>query len=139
MRKIESKTFIAFQMKFTGNKYEEISKQTGYSLHTLKKYFSKEGRWHKKYWEWSSEQSSEMIKEANRILTRNAINAAKVVVSCLAYMPTKPRIALKAAWSILDRVGIRKHSEIASGSFRQDPAEEIMQAVERYETKNTGG
>jgi hypothetical protein len=138
MRKIESKTFIAFKMKFTGNKYEEISKQTGYSLHTLKKYFSKDGRWYKKYWEWSTEQSNEMIGEANRILKRNAKNAATVVVHCLGYMSTKPRIALKAAWSILDRVGIGKQDEIASDSFKRDPAEEMVRALEQYGAKKTG-
>lgn len=133
MRKIEYKTFVAFEMKFTGKQYEEISKQTGYSLHTLKKYFSKDGRWHNKYCEWSTEQSSEMVNEASRILKRNAINAAKVDVYCLGYLSTKPRIALKAACAILDRVGITKHSETAPASFKQDPAEEMMQALERYQ------
>lgn len=121
MRKIEHKTFVAFEMKFMGKQYEEISKQAGYSLHTLKKYFSKNGKWHKKYWEWSTEQSGEMMKEANRILKRNAKNAATVVVHCLGYMSTKPRIALKAAWSILDRIGIGKQGEpqILSKRIRQ--------------------
>ena len=133
MEKIEFKTFIAFQMKFTGKKYEEISEQTGYSLHTLKKYFSKDGKWHKKYWEWNTEQSNEMMKEANRLLTRNAMNAAKVIIYCLGYMSTKPRIALKAACAILDRVGITRHSETVLDSFKQDPAEEMMQALEQYQ------
>lgn len=137
MRKIEYKTFVAFEMKFKGKQYEEISEQTGYSLHTLKKYFSKDGKWHKKYWEWSTEQSSEMMKEANRILKHNAINASKAVIYCLGYVSTKPRIALKAACAILDRVGITRHSETASDSFEMDSAEEMMQTLEQYK-RNQG-
>lgn len=91
----------AIELKYNGDKYENIAKAVGVALPTVKDWFSAGGKLKNYYIAYEAEQSELSKKEAQRVVTKNVHKAAKALVDLLG--SENENIKFRAAEAILDR------------------------------------
>jgi hypothetical protein len=137
--RISKRILKVFQARYEGKKYEDISKETGYSLNTLYKYFQKNGRWYIPYIEFEKDLNDEVIRVAKEMHRKGAIDATKINLAALSFIKSDPRIALDAAHDILDRAGLKPAQDITLKDESENVAEEMLTEIEKHEAKKKDG
>src|SRR3990167_3844591 len=99
--RINRRILSVFQGKYEAKKYEDIAKETGYSIKTLYTNFKKTGKWYQPYLDYEKELNDEIIRAAKEMHRKGALDASKVNLAALAYIQSYPKIALAAAHDIL--------------------------------------
>jgi len=115
---------MAFQMKFRGSTYEQISQATGYSVQYLENVFWRGGKWSDEYISWRTYQleiinerfldmfiaqatdaNQQIVNIARGVLTIRKLNPDGT--EAIKEVPLKGSEVLKAAQDILDRAGFK--------------------------------
>ena len=122
-KNIENK-LTAFEMRFKGHNYEEISTVTKFTVYTLQSYFYKNGDWYDEYQEWSKARIDDINDRMTKMFVAQAVEANQMIVN-LAHghctvqvtgpdgkkhrvpMDIKDSTVLRAAQDILDRAGYK--------------------------------
>lgn len=91
----------SIELKYNGERYENIAKAVGVALPTIKDWFSTGGKLRRYYLGYEAEQSELSKKKAQRVVTRNVHNAAKTLVNLLG--SENENIKFRAAEAILER------------------------------------
>ncbi|MFZ5437469.1 MAG: hypothetical protein ACOZAK_00200 [Patescibacteria group bacterium] len=133
MKFTTQKMLTCFQMKMNGATYEEIARATNYSVFSLRKYFSKQGRWRASYESWANETIEQTTQDLQLMLKNQTVKAFEVMVSILNNADKNPGLALKAAQDILNRSGIT--IDPATKDTATDAAEQIMLDMEAFKSR----
>lgn len=132
-----AKKLLAFRLRLQGYSYKTIAEKTGWSEFTLRKYFSRKGKWFHEYKQWSTTELEQIHDDMHTMLVSQAMSAAKKIAGMLE--SDKPSIALRAAQDILDRAGFQKNSGgFQSGEDAVDYAEEIIMKIEAHKASKNG-
>jgi hypothetical protein len=122
-------------MKFEGKKYKEIAKITGYSIHSLRKYFSQKGKWSSEYYEWLQVYKDCYLNHLqNRFIAQSEDSFSAIIE--LSKNAHSPNLQFQASKYILDQAGFHKHSRsITSQESSEDPTEAIFQRLEEIKLR----
>lgn len=122
-KNIENK-LLAFDMRFKGHNYAEISAATKFTVYTLQSYFYKNGDWYEEYQSWSKDRIDDINDQMTKMFVAQAVEANQMIVN-LAHgyctiqvegpdgkkhrvpMDVKDSTTLRAAQDILDRAGYK--------------------------------
>ena len=107
-----------FELKYSGKKYEDICKEVGMGLATIKDWFKKGGTHVELYSSYIAEQNDMRREEARRIIRQNINNAAKVLAKSL--LSNDEKIALKASIEMLNRELGQPRQEIDLGRTSEE-------------------
>lgn len=133
--RISKRILSVFQAKYEGKKYDDIAKETRYSVNTLYKNLQKSGKWYLPYLDYEKELNDEAVRKAKEILRKEASTAATIMVAALAFIKSDPRLAVDAAKDTLDRVGLKPAQDVNVKGQAEDVAEEMLTALEGKKTK----
>jgi len=117
----ELKKLKAFELKFTGVKYEEISRQLDCPVSTLTTYFSRD--WKDDYLLYSRQRLIEIRQDSSQRLSKLANKAISVIEKQLDH--NNPNISYRAARDILDRFVGRIQSKDINEDY--DPIHSILE------------
>lgn len=130
-QKLNGKKQIAFEMKFDGDTYQNISEKTGYSHSWIKKCFSREGKWYDHYTHWEQERIDEIEREGRARIKKRISEAITVQETMLTMLNSHPKEAARAARDLLDRAGLKAPEKIEVS----DPEDHAERITEYFENK----
>src|SRR3990172_5769881 len=131
--RISKRILNVFQAKYESKKYEDIAKETGYSIKTLYSNFKKAGKWYLPYLNYEKELNDETVRKAKEVLRKDGTTAATIMVAALSYIKSDPRLAVEAAKDVLDRIGLKPAQDINLKDESENVAEEMMTEIEKHE------
>lgn len=133
--KLNGKKQMAFELKFDGETYQNISQKTGYSESWIKKCFAREGKWYDHYEHWEAGRIADIEKEGRARIKKRIAEALTVQETMLTLIRTNPKEAARAARDLLDRAGLKAPEKIEV-SDPEDHAERITEWFENRKQNN---
>lgn len=143
----EGKKLKAFELRFNGNTYAEIEKQTSYTVFYLQKKFYKGGDWYNDYLQWSTARLEDINQQMTTMFTGQAIEAMQMITNlskgfCTiaivgpkgeqirTQVEVKDRTILTAAQDIVDRAGFKPPERITISTPADNKAEDLLKKIE---------
>lgn len=119
-----------YELKYQGKSAEEQAEESGYSLTSIYRHLAPSGKWYSEYSKYEDDMNKAAIKRAKKRMEKWSDGASEVLVAQLGLAVANPKVAQKAAFGILDRIGLGPSQKIETEN-PEDVADRIVNKLKQ--------